>query len=177
MPEQAFDRDAELELADADHSAQLHHGPAAVDAAEQERFDRAQVGDALHRAGDELGDLGILDAATSPVTFEELDRTPEPLKADLLDLLGSVRRLTADKDEVERLALAYLRDRVIPEQYTEDAEHAAYATVCKADVLVSLNLRHLANEWAERRVCAVNLREGYQAISIRTPEEVLEYED
>ena len=121
--------------------------------------------------------LGILDAATSPVTFEELDRTPEPLKADLLDLLGSVRRLTADKDEVERLALAYLRDRVIPEQYTEDAEHVAYATVRKADVLVSLNLRHLANEWAERRVCAVNLREGYQAISIRTPEEVLEYED
>jgi len=77
--------------------------------------------------------LGILDAATSPVTFEELDRTPEPLKADLLDLLGSVRRLTADKDEVERLALAYLRDRVIPEQYTEDAEHVAYATVCKAE--------------------------------------------
>jgi len=26
-------------------------------------------------------------------------------------------------------------------------------------------------------VCSVNLREGYQTISIRTPEEVLEYED
>jgi len=121
--------------------------------------------------------LGILDAATSPVTFEELDRTPEPLKSKLLALLDGVRRLTADNDEVERLALAYLNERVIPERYAEDAEHVAYATVCKADVLVSLNLRHLANEWAERRVCAVNLREGYQALSIRTPEEVLEYED
>jgi len=121
--------------------------------------------------------LGILDAATSSVTFEELDRTPEPLKSRLLALLDGVRRLTADKDEVERLALAYLSGGVIPEQYAEDAEHVAYATVCKADVLVSLNLRHLANEWAERRVCAVNLREGYQSLSIRTPEEVLEYED
>lgn len=121
--------------------------------------------------------LGVLDAATSPVTFEELDRAPEPLKSRLLELLDRVRRLTADKDEVGHLALAYLRERVIPERYAEDAEHVAYATVCKADVLVSLNLRHLANEWAERRVCSVNLREGYQAISIRTPEEVLEYED
>ena len=69
--------------------------------------------------------LGILDAATSPVTFEELDRTPEPLKSRLMALLGSVRRLTADKGEVERLALAYLNERVIPEQYTEDAEHVA----------------------------------------------------
>jgi hypothetical protein len=118
-----------------------------------------------------------MDAATSPVTFEELDQTPEPLKSKLLPLLDGIRRLSADKDEVERLALAYLNERVIPERYAEDAEHIAYATVCKADVLVSLNLRHLANEWAERRVCAVNLREGYQALSIRTPEEVLEYED
>jgi hypothetical protein len=67
--------------------------------------------------------LGTLDAATSSVTFEELDRTREPLKSRLLALLDGVRRLTADKDEVERLALAYLSERVIPEQYAEDAEH------------------------------------------------------
>jgi hypothetical protein len=53
----------------------------------------------------------------------------------------------------------------------------AYATVCKADILVSLNLRHLANEWTERKVGAVNLREGYQVLRVRTPEEVLRYED
>jgi len=58
----------------------------------------------------------------------------------------------------------------------EDARHVAYATVGRADVLVSLNLRHLANEWAERNIGAVNLREGYQLISIRMPEEVLKHE-
>ena len=121
--------------------------------------------------------LGTLDAATSPLTFEELERTPEPLRTKLLTLLGNVRRLAADRHEVERLSLAYLAERVIPEEYTEDAEHVAFATACKADVLVSLNLKHLANEWAQRRISAVNLREGYQVLSIRTPEEVLEYED
>jgi len=121
--------------------------------------------------------LGILDAATSPLTFTELDRTAEPRRSELINLLSSVRRVSADRDEVGRLATAYLRERVIPERFAEDAEHVAYATVCKADVLVSLNLRHLANEWAERRVCAVNRREGYRQLSIRTPEEVLEYED
>jgi len=120
--------------------------------------------------------LGVLDAATSPLTFTELDRTAEPRRSGLLDLRG-VRRVSADREEVGRLASAYLQERAIPERFTEDAEHVAYATVCKADVLVSLNLRHLANEWAERRVCAVNLREGYQQLSIRTPEEVLKYED
>ena len=39
------------------------------------------------------------------------------------------------------------------------------------------NLRHLANEWSEQRVNSVNLREGYPLLSIRTPEEVLRYED
>ncbi len=39
-----------------------------------------------------------------------------------------------------------------------------------------MNLRHLANEWSERKLNAVNLREGYRLIGVRTPEEVLNYE-
>lgn len=34
----------------------------------------------------------------------------------------------------------------------------------------------LANEWAERRLNSVNLREGYVLIGVRTPEGVLRYE-
>jgi hypothetical protein len=121
--------------------------------------------------------LGVLDAGTSPVTFHEFEDAAEPLRSRLMAFLDDVRMLPADDDEVERLATAYIQERVIPERYLDDARHVAYATVCKADVLVSLNLRHLANEWAERKVAAVNLREGYQALRIRTPEEVLSYGD
>jgi len=121
--------------------------------------------------------LGLFDAVTSPLTFEELKRAREPLRARLLAAVSVVSQLRADRREVERLAAAYIRNNVIPQAFADDAGHVAYATIGKADVLVSLNLRHLANEWAERRIGAVNLREGYQLLRIRTPEEVLAYED
>jgi hypothetical protein len=66
---------------------------------------------------------------------------------------------------------------VVPADFADDARHAAYASIAGADVLVSMNLRHLVNEWAERRLNAVNLREGYVLVGVRTPEEVLRYED
>ncbi|MCX6843453.1 MAG: hypothetical protein NTX53_14365 [candidate division WOR-3 bacterium] len=94
-----------------------------------------------------------------------------------MSLLEDMRLLDVDDSEAERLATAYLRDGVIPAPEVEDARHVVYATVGRADVLVSLNLRHLANEWAVRNIGVVNLREGYQPLSIRTLEEVLTYED
>jgi hypothetical protein len=121
--------------------------------------------------------LGVLQAGTSPLTLREFQSAPEPFRSRLVALLEGVRMLPADDAEVERLALVYLHDGVVPEKFADDARHVAFAAVCRADVVVSLNLRHLANEWAERRVNAVNLREGYQALRIRTPEEVLSYED
>ena len=120
---------------------------------------------------------GLIAAATSPVTLEEVARTPEPLRTRLLTLLGDVPVLAADRVEAERLARAYVDDGAIPAAYLDDARHVAYATVGRADVLVSLNLRHLANDWVERRIGAVNLREAYPPMRIKTPEEMLRYED
>jgi hypothetical protein len=121
--------------------------------------------------------LGLFDAVTSALTFEELTRAREPLRAKLMASVGDVHLLKADRQEVERLAAAYVRDHVIPSEFADDAGHVAYATIGRTDLLVSLNLRHLANERAERGIGAVNLREGYQLLRIRTPEEVLRYED
>jgi len=121
--------------------------------------------------------LGVFRAVTSPLTIKELDRAAQPLRSQMLELLASVVELTLDVDEVERLARTYISDGVIPADFADDARHAACASIAGADVLVSMNLRHLANEWAERRLNAVNLREGYVLIGVRTPEEVLEYED
>jgi hypothetical protein len=120
--------------------------------------------------------LGVLNGGTSPVTFHEFENAAEPLRSRLLGLLDDVPILPADDDEVERLAEVYLHEGIVPGKFADDARHIAYATAGKADVLVSLNLRHLANEWTERKVEVVNQREGYKALHIRTPEEVLSYE-
>jgi len=121
--------------------------------------------------------LGVLDAVTSSVTFLELDRAAEPLRSQLMALLEDVQIMEANEEEVARLTAVYLNEQVIPRQHLNDARHVAFATIGKADVLVSLNLRHIANDWAERSVGAVNLREGYQVLRVKTPEEVLRYED
>lgn len=120
-------------------------------------------------------ELGVLNVVTSPATVEELADTPGRYGSDLLELLADVAVLELDEAEVKRLASCYVSERIIPADYSADARHAAYAAVGRANVIVTLNLRHLANEWAERRINAVNLREGYPLVRIRTPEEVLRY--
>jgi hypothetical protein len=121
-------------------------------------------------------DVGIFRAVTSPLTAKELGRAAEPLRQQLLELLAAAEELTPDEADVERLASAYIASGVVPADFADDARHAAYASLAGADVLVSLNLLHLANEWAERRLNAVNLREGFPMLSVRTPEEVLQHE-
>jgi len=122
-------------------------------------------------------EMGILKAVTSPVTRDELAAAAEPLRSRLLSLLSEIDIQQADETAVRRLSNRYVSERVIPAGYIDDARHAAYATLLGADVLVTLNLQHLASEWAERKLNGVNMLEGYPAISIRTPEEVVFHED
>jgi len=121
-------------------------------------------------------EAGILDGITSRVTIDELGDAPAELRPGLMELAATVRLCDVDDAEAGRLAARYIAEDAIPARYATDAQHAAYATLARADVLASLNLQRLANEWAMRRVNGVNLSEGYPMISIRTPEEVIRYE-
>jgi len=75
------------------------------------------------------------------------------------------------------LAEAYLQAGVVPERYREDCEHVAIATVARVDVLVSWNFRHIVRYDRIRQFSGVSLRRGYLAIEIRSPLEMVEYED
>lgn len=131
--------------------------------------------DAVRKLFDQI-ETGMLDGVTSRVTVDELNDAPPELKPGLMDLLSRVRICDVDDEEAGRLADRYVADGIIPVQYMTDASHVAYATVARVDVLVTLNLQHIANEWAARRVNAVNMDEGYPLVSIRTPAEVIRYE-
>jgi hypothetical protein len=122
-------------------------------------------------------ELGILTVVTSPATIRELADSPGPFRGELMRLLSGVEVMEQDEAEVKRLASCYVTDGIIPADYAADAEHVASATVAGVGVVVTLNLKHLANEWAERRINAVNLRQGYAEVRIRLPEEVLKHED
>ena len=58
-----------------------------------------------------------------------------------------------------------------------DAQHIALATIRRVDVLVSWNFKHIVNLERIQGYNSVNLRLGYPLLEIRTPQEVLSYEE
>ena len=58
-----------------------------------------------------------------------------------------------------------------------DAEHIAIATINRMDALVSWNFRHIVNLQRIRGYNSVNLKYGYPVLEIRSPLEVITYEE
>lgn len=74
--------------------------------------------------------------------------------------------------EAEELAAAYIADGVVGERMLADALHIALASVARVDVLVSWNFKHIVNLRRIHAYNAVNLKNGYPLLEIRTPLEV-----
>ena len=74
----------------------------------------------------------------------------------------------------QELAEAYIREGAVGSGCMADAQHIAAATMAKVDVLVSWNFKHIVNYRRIQLYNAVNLKQGYALIDIRTPREVLD---
>ncbi|OGP30244.1 MAG: hypothetical protein A2038_00160 [Deltaproteobacteria bacterium GWA2_57_13] len=123
---------------------------------------------------------GLFEGYVSGLVRAELQKAPPPYRGRFLRLIDrySLKAIDYDQEEAGDLHLQYMEAGVVPQPVADDAAHVAIATVGGMDVVVSCNLRHLANELAVRRFQAVNLRQGYGlSLSIRQPEEVIFYED
>ena len=123
---------------------------------------------------------GVFEGYFSGLVRAELEKAPPPYRKRLLGLIDryGLKPVEYDADEAGELHESYLRARVAPGAPDDDAAHVAIATVAGVDVVVSCNLKHLANELASRRFLAVNILQGYNTtLSIRQPEEVIRYED
>src|SRR5687767_7920440 len=123
---------------------------------------------------------GVFEGYVSGLVRAELEKAPKPYRDRLLRLIGrfGLTVVEYDEDAAGELHEQYLRARVAPGAPDDDAAHIAIATVAGVDVVVSCNLKHLANELASRRFLAVNILQGYSSsLSIRQPEEVISYED
>ena len=113
--------------------------------------------------------------------------------SDLLDLelIGApknVRELlykfSADKferveltDEAILLADTYIAEKVVGKTSLEDCRHIALATINKVDVLASWNFKHIVNLDRIKGYNSVNYRLGYPMIEIRSPKDLIHYED
>ena len=119
---------------------------------------------------------GRFKAVLSNVTLAELRQAPDALRA-LLEhpVLETAERVFLDEEAV-LLSEAYIEDTVVGHAHRVDAQHIAIATVQRVDILVSWNFQHIVKWSRIRAFNAVNLKQGYPPLEIRSPQEVY-YED
>ena len=79
-------------------------------------------------------------------------------------------------EESVKLAEMYLKEDIVTKKYLSDALHIAVATVIGVDVLVSWNFKHIVNLEKIKKFNAVNLKEGYPILEIRTPQEMIPHD-
>ncbi len=65
----------------------------------------------------------------------------------------------------------------VSKKFYEDALHIAIATINQVNVLASWNFKHIVNLDRIRLYNAVNMKSGYQVLEIRTPREILKFND
>jgi predicted nucleic acid-binding protein len=113
----------------------------------------------------------------SDLLTAELTRAPEFVK-DFLNNLpeSSIERVKLTPDAIE-LADKYIDAKVVGKTSRADCQHIAIATLCKADVLVSWNFKHIVNLDRIRGYNGINYQNGHRMIEIRSPRELTNYEN
>lgn len=113
----------------------------------------------------------------SSLTLAELEAAPAKVQAVIKAVPKQFIDYIEFTQDASELAEVYLREGVVTKKCRVDAQHIATATVNRVDVLVSWNFKHIVNLERIHGYNSVNLRRGYPLLEIRTPIEVLQYED
>jgi hypothetical protein len=120
------------------------------------------------------GDFKVL---VSRLTDIELENAPQKVR----DLAASLPTDNAEwldiTTQTVQLAGKYIEEKVVGQTSYSDCIHIAIATLNYADVLVSWNFKHIVNHIRIRGYNAVNFKYGHKILDIRSPREILEYED
>jgi hypothetical protein len=120
---------------------------------------------------------GRCQLALSDLTLSELKGAPSAVRRRIDEVPLENIVMVPESAESATLVEAYLAHGILGPGSRADATHVALATVGEADILVSWNFKHIVNLGRIRRFHAVNVELGYGTPEIRTPLEVLDYEE
>ncbi len=113
----------------------------------------------------------------STVTQDELENAPKYVK----DLVSKIKIENTEfidvTDEAVDLATEYITEKVVGQTSLADCLHIALATISKADYLISWNFKHIVNVQRIRGYNAINIKNGYKLLEIRSPRDFVNYED
>jgi len=107
----------------------------------------------------------------------ELINAPQQVREHLLQYSVDKFQRVELTEEAIKLAETYIDEKVVGRTSLEDCRHIAMATIHKVDVLVSWNFKHIVNLDRIKGYNSVNLRLGYSMIEIRSPKDLVNYEN
>lgn len=113
---------------------------------------------------------------TSVVVEDEIEDAPSEVRR-LFDATLTTAEVTFITEAVLRLQEVYLKAGIVPARCADDALHVALATVAGCSAIVSWNFRHIVHFQKIALYNAVNEANGFRAIAIHSPSEVIAYED
>ena len=101
-------------------------------------------------------------------------RTRSPRREQLAQAVVALQATMLDvTPEALELARHYHAARVVPPRFQDDLLHVAVAVCQRMEMIVSWNMKHLANPNRVTRINAVNRAYGWPMMRIHTPQEVL----
>lgn len=121
--------------------------------------------------------LGQIICVYSDLTEGELFEAPEKVRKFFNNLEKESLEIVFVNDEAVKLARRYIDENVIGKTSFDDCVHIALATIHKVDILVSWNFKHIVNIYRIRGYNSVNLRAGYKILEIRSPKDIIGYEN
>lgn len=117
---------------------------------------------------------GEYEIFISDIVLTEIAKASEEKNAQLSELIAEYQpKKLETNDEIIFLSEKYIQEGALPERAEFDSQHAAIATFHEIDVLISWNLKHLANLKRMKKINSINLKEGYiKQLELMTPMEV-----
>jgi len=125
----------------------------------------------------EMVKRGDIICVFSELTETELKNAPKKVIDYFLKLPKEYTEYIEVTEEAYLLADMYIKEKVVGKTSLDDCRHIATATIHKVDYLVSWNFKHIVNLDRIKGYNSVNMRLGYAIIEIRSPKDLINYED
>jgi predicted nucleic acid-binding protein len=116
-------------------------------------------------------------AVISDITLDELSDAPQRVRDNFSAIPEIFLEVIISDHESEKLADLYVKEGAVSRKFYEDALHIAISTTSQVSVLASWNFKHIVNLDKIRLYNAVNLKNGFSFLEIRTPREILKFEE
>jgi predicted nucleic acid-binding protein len=116
-------------------------------------------------------------AVISDITLDELSDAPQKVQDNFTTIPDDSLEILTSNLESRELADKYITEKAVARKFYEDALHIAIATTNQVNVLASWNFKHIVNLDRIRMYNSVNLKNGFSILEIRTPREILKFDD